>query len=183
MLCFGHTAFVSGHSKWSQIKRKKAVVDAKRSQAFAKLAREISQAARAGADPKANPGLARAIDRALSANMPKDNIDRALSLASDRASHQTPLLLEAYGPGGVGLIIQATTDNKNRALAEIKHILSQHNIPLGGTNSVLWQFEQRGDQFIAKQSLTLSPEDQQKLTELSNALANHPDVTSITTTA
>ncbi|MBN2379752.1 YebC/PmpR family DNA-binding transcriptional regulator [candidate division WOR-3 bacterium] len=138
---------MSGHSKWSTIKHKKAAADAKRGKLFSKLIREITTAAKAGGgDPAANPRLRTAMDAAKAANMPSENIDRAVK----RGTGELPGVIyeevtyEAYGPAGVALVIEVLTDNKNRTLGEIKHTLSRHNGSLGGTGSVSWQFKACG---------------------------------------
>lgn len=175
---------MSGHSKWAQIKRQKAVVDAKRGQAFTKLARAITVAARGGADPAMNATLQQAIDRARTVNMPKDNIDRAIQRATDLSGAQLEqLLLEAYGPGGVGMLINVATDNHNRTIVELRHLLSEHSASLGTTGSVLWQFERRGNAFHAKQPLTLNEAAQQQLTTLIQALEQYDDVLEVITNA
>lgn len=138
---------MAGHSKWAQIKRKKAAVDAKRGAAFTKLIREITVAAReGGGDPAANPRLRLAIQTAKAANMPADNIERAIQKGTGElegvAYEETTY--EGYGPGGAAILIQATTDNANRTVAEIRHLFSRHNGNLGAPNSVAWMFENKG---------------------------------------
>ena len=175
---------MSGHSKWAQIKRQKAVVDAKRGQAFTKLARALTIAARHGADPTMNATLQQAIDRARVANMPKDNIDRAIQRAADiNVAQLEQLLLEAYGPGGVGILINVATDNHNRTIAELRHLLNQYAASLGTTGSVLWQFEQHGSAWRPKQVLTLDNAAQKQLADLITALEQNDDVIDITTNA
>jgi len=139
---------VSGHSKWHSIKHKKAVVDARRGQQFTKLARAISVAAREGsADPDGNPPLALAVQKAKDASMPKDNIERAIAKGTgegaDAAQIET-VLYEGYGPGGVALLIEALTDNRNRTGADVRHALSKHGGSLGEPGSVSYLFEKRG---------------------------------------
>jgi YebC/PmpR family DNA-binding regulatory protein len=138
---------MSGHSKWATIRHKKAQTDSRRGKLFSKLIREITSAARdGGGDPTANPRLRTAIDTAKAANMPNDNIDRAVK----RGTGEIPgvsyeeVTYEAYGPSGVALVIKVLTDNKNRTLGEIKHILSRHQGSLGGAGSVAWQFKSYG---------------------------------------
>jgi YebC/PmpR family DNA-binding regulatory protein len=139
---------VSGHSKWHSIKHKKAVVDARRGQQFTKLARAISVAAReGGGDPEGNPSLALAIQKARDASMPKDNIERAIAKgtgASADAEQIETVLYEGYGPGGVALLIEALTDNRNRTGAEIRHAFSKHGGSLGEPGSVSYLFDKRG---------------------------------------
>jgi YebC/PmpR family DNA-binding regulatory protein len=139
---------VSGHSKWHSIKHKKAVVDARRGQQFTKLARAVTVAAReGGGDPDGNPALALAIQKARDASMPKDNIERAIAKgtgASADAEQIETVLYEGYGPGGVALLIEALTDNRNRTGAEIRHAFSKHGGSLGEPGSVSYLFEKRG---------------------------------------
>lgn len=175
---------MSGHSKWAQIKRQKAVVDAKRGQAFTKLARAITLAARHGANSAMNAALQHAIDQARVANMPKDNIDRAIQRATDTSAAQLEqLLLEAYGPGGVGMLINVATDNHNRTIAELRHLLTEHQASLGTTGSVLWQFERQGSVWQPKQSLPLDDTSKKQLTDLITALEQNDDVIDVTTNA
>jgi len=138
---------MSGHSKWSTIKRKKAAADTKRGKIFTKLIKEITIAARqGGGDPGANPRLRLAIDNAKSANMPSDNIERAIKKATGELEgvNYIELTYEGYGPGGIALLIESVTDNKNRTVAEVRHILSKHGGSLGETGSVAWMFDRKG---------------------------------------
>jgi YebC/PmpR family DNA-binding regulatory protein len=138
---------VSGHSKWAQIKRKKAVVDAKRGAHFTKLIREITVAARSGGgNPDFNPRLRLAVDTAKAANMPADNIDRAIKKGTGELEgvHYEEVSYEGYGPAGVALYIETLTDNPNRTVADIRHALSRNFGTLGTTGSVAWQFERKG---------------------------------------
>ena len=139
---------MSGHSKWSTIKRKKGVADAKRSNIFAKVSKIVTIAARdGGGDPNTNFKLKLAIDKAKSVNMPHDNINRAIKKGTgelEGGSQIENIVYEAYGPGGAAIIIEAITDNKNRTLSEIKKILSDFDGKLGGEGSVSWMFERKG---------------------------------------
>lgn len=137
---------MSGHSKWSTIKRQKGVADAKRSALFSKLARQISLAARAGKDPEANFKLRLAIDRARAANLPNTNIERAVKAGSGElaGSDLKELTYEGYGPGNVAVLVQALTDNPNRTAPEIRSLFSAHGGSLGAANSVAWMFQSRG---------------------------------------
>jgi YebC/PmpR family DNA-binding regulatory protein len=139
---------MSGHSKWHSIKHKKAVVDARRGQHFTKLARAISVAAReGGGDPDGNPALALAIHKARDASMPKDNIERAIAKGTGEgvdADQFETVLYEGYGPGGVALLIEALTDNRNRTGADVRHLLSKHGGNLGEPGSVSYLFDKRG---------------------------------------
>lgn len=138
---------MSGHSKWSTIKHKKAAVDAKRGQLFTRLAKEISIAAReGGGDPSFNNRLALAIDKAKGANMPKDNIDRAVKRGTGELEglELLEITYEAYAPHGVGIIVEVVTDNRNRAVADLRHVLSKNGGSLAESGSVAWQFTRKG---------------------------------------
>ncbi|HTW13455.1 MAG TPA: YebC/PmpR family DNA-binding transcriptional regulator [Solirubrobacteraceae bacterium] len=139
---------MSGHSKWASIKHKKAVVDARRGQHFTKLARAITVAAKeGGGDPTGNPGLALAIQKARDASMPKDNIERAIQKGTgegvDAESYDT-VLYEGYGPGGVAMLIEALTDNRNRTAADVRHIVGKNGGSLGEPGSVAYLFDKQG---------------------------------------
>lgn len=142
---------MAGHSKWSTIKRKKAANDAKRGKLFTALIREITVAARdGGGDPNFNPRLRLAIDNARNANMPADNIERAIKRGTgelEGVSYEE-VTYEGYGPGGVAIFIETLTDNANRTVAEIRHILSRNGGSLGTTGSVAWQFDRKGQIYI-----------------------------------
>lgn len=138
---------MSGHSKWSSIKHKKAATDAKKGQLFTKLAREITMAARQGdPDPSLNAGLRLAVQKAKQANMPNDNIDRAIKKAvgGGDADNLEEVTYEGYGPGGTAVIVQAVTDNRNRTVAEVRHAFSRGGGNMGDSGAVSWQFDQRG---------------------------------------
>ena len=138
---------MAGHSKWAQIKRKKAVTDAKRAASWTKIIREITVAARAGGgDPGGNPRLRLAVDNARAANMPAENIERAIKKGTGdlEGVAYEEITYEAYGPGGVAILIDAMTDNANRTVADVRHILSRNGGNLGTTGSVAWMFERRG---------------------------------------
>jgi len=138
---------MSGHSKWSTIKRKKAVIDAERGKIFTKLAKEITVAARVGGgDDSANPRLRTAVLAARGANMPTANIERAVKKGTGELDGVTyeELTYEAYGPGGVALMIDVMTDNKNRTVSEIRHMLTKHGGNLGSSGSVAWMFDTKG---------------------------------------
>jgi YebC/PmpR family DNA-binding regulatory protein len=142
---------MAGHSKWAQIKRKKAVNDAKRGQHFTKLIREITVAARSGGgDPNFNPRLRLAVDTAKAANMPADNIDRAIKKGTGELEgvHYEEIAYEGYGPAGVALYIQTVTDKSTRTVAEVRHVLTKHGGTLGAAGSVAWQFDRLGQIYI-----------------------------------
>jgi YebC/PmpR family DNA-binding regulatory protein len=139
---------MSGHSKWSSIKHKKGAADAKRGKLFSKLARAIIVAARdGGGDPEHNPTLATAIQKAKDASMPKENIQRAIDRGTGAGSDGAAIeriVYEGYGPAGVAVMVEALTDNRNRAGAEIRHAFSKHGGSLGEPGSVAWIFEKKG---------------------------------------
>lgn len=144
---------MSGHSKWSTIKRKKEASDAKRGQIFTKLAKEIAIAARDGADPDMNFKLRLVVDKAKAANMPKDNIERAVRRGAglEKGAELEEITYEGYGPHGVAMIIQVVTDNRNRAVADIRRGFNKMGGSLGEAGCVAWQFESKG-------YLTLEPD-------------------------
>jgi len=138
---------MSGHSKWSQIKHKKAHTDAKRGRAFTKIVKEISVAARfGGGDPDGNPRLRTAIEKAKEVNMPHDNIKRAVMKGTGELPGVTyeEIVYEGYGPAGVAILIEVMTDNKNRTVPEIRHIMAKNGGNLGETGCVSWIFDKRG---------------------------------------
>ena len=138
---------MAGHSKWKQIKRKKAVTDQKRGAVFTRLIREITIAAKAGGgDPGGNARLRTAIDAAKAENMPADNIDRAIKKGTGELEGVTyeEVTYEGYGPGGAALLIQATSDNPNRTVAEIRNVFTRHGANLAATNAVAWMFDRKG---------------------------------------
>ena len=138
---------MSGHSKWSTIKRAKGITDAKRSAVFTKVAREISVAARqGGGDPDANYRLRLAIEKARSVNMPADNIKRTIEKATGggEAEQFEEIIYEGYGPGGVAILVEAATDNRNRTASDVRAIFTKAGGALAGSGAVAWQFEPRG---------------------------------------
>jgi YebC/PmpR family DNA-binding regulatory protein len=139
---------MAGHSKWAGIKHKKAIVDARRGKLFTKLARHITVAAReGGGDPEGNPALALAVQKAKDASMPKDNIERAIAKGTGEGTDADALeavLYEGYGPGGVALLVEALTDNRNRTGSDVRHLLAKHGGNLGEPGSVGYLFDKRG---------------------------------------
>ena len=142
---------MSGHSKWATIKRKKAATDAKRGKMFTKLIREITVAARdGGGDPNFNPRLRLAVDNAKAGNMPAENITRAIKKGTgelEGVSYEE-VVYEGYGPGGVALYIETLTDNQNRTVADVRHVLTKLGGSLGTTGSVGWQFDRKGQIYV-----------------------------------
>ncbi len=169
---------MSGHSKWSQIKRQKGVADQKKGQLFSKLSKVISIAARRGADPETNIELKNAIEKAREANMPKENIERAIKRVADKnAAQLEELTIEAIGPESLALIITAITDNKNRTMAEVKKILSEFNYKQG---AVMWTFTKQGKEFVSQYPLeNLSKENKSNLEKLLERLDDHEDIQEI----
>lgn len=148
---------MSGHSKWATTKRKKAAIDSKRGKAFTKIIKEITIAAReGGGDLNGNPRLRLAIDNAKAVNMPADNIDRAIKKATGELEGTTyvELTYEGYGPAGVAVIVEVATDNKNRTVAEVRHIFSKNGGSMGEGGSVAWMFEKKGVITLPKQGKT-----------------------------
>jgi YebC/PmpR family DNA-binding regulatory protein len=151
---------MSGHSKWHSIKHKKGATDAKRGKLFTKFIKEITVAARTGGgDPDSNARLRKAIADAKAGNMPNDTIDRAIrrGTGAEEGVNYEEITYEGYGPGGVALLIQAVTDNRNRTVAEIRHIFSKNGGNLGETGSVGWMFEKKGYIVVEKSA---KPEDE-----------------------
>ena len=155
---------MSGHSKWSTIKHKKGAADAKRGKIFSKLAKELTVSARiSGADPGTNITLRTILAKCKACNMPADNIERALKKGTGELQGEAleEILFESYAPGGVGLIIQCLSDNRNRSVAEVRHALNRHNATLAGTNQVMRHFQRRGQILIDAEGV-----DEDKLMEV-----------------
>lgn len=169
---------MSGHNKWTQIKRKKDITDKKRAVLFSKLLRAISVAARTELNPQFNPTLRAAIDKAREFNVPLDNIDRAINKSQDTGTI-SELMIEAYGPEGVALIVRALTDSKNRAVSEIKKIIGDHNGKWAEPGSVQWVFKKEGNDWNANFIQPISPNARVQLDALIEALDDHPDVDEI----
>ena len=147
---------MSGHSKWSTIKRKKGAIDAKRGKIFTKLIKEITVAARmGGGDPDANPRLRSAVLSAKTENMPKDNIDRAIKKGTGELEGAVyeEITYEGYGPGGVAVLVDCMTDNKNRSVADIRHYFSKSGGNLGEFGCVSWMFAKKGTILVDKESI------------------------------
>lgn len=176
---------MAGHSHWKQIQHKKGTADQKRGQLFSKLLNAVSAAARQDANPQLNPRLRTAVEKARENSVPQENIERAIQRATLTQSHLEELTLEAYGPGGSALIIEVITDNKNRAVAEIKNILKDHQAKWAEPGSVRWAFapitEKGGWQ--PKFAQNISEDDKKKLEILINDLEIHDDVQRVFTNA
>ncbi len=151
---------MSGHSKWATIKHKKAATDAKRGRAFTKVIREITIAARVGGgDPDSNPRLRTAIAAAKAENMPNDNVERAILRGSGQLEGEQyeEVYFEGYGPGGVGMLVQVVTSNRNRVVSEIRHLMSKHGGNMAEAGSVGWMFHRKGDIVVPKAATTAWP--------------------------
>jgi YebC/PmpR family DNA-binding regulatory protein len=177
---------MSGHNKWAQIKRKKEVTDAAKSRVFARYARLITlEVKKAGGNANA-PTVAAVVARAKAANMPKENIERAVTKGSSQeAGNLEQVTYEAYGPGGAAIVIEALTDNRNRTTQELKHLLSIHEIELASPGAALWAFTKSSTgEFSPNEPLIeIAGEDETKLGELLNALDEHEDVQTVYTNA
>lgn len=171
---------MAGHNKWSKVKNKKAVTDARKSKIFSKHARLIAmESKKAGGDISA-PNLRAAIDRAKKDSMPSDNIDRAVAKgAGADAETMEEVLYETYGPGGTPLIISVVTDNTNRTGPEIKHLLSKKGYQLGTPGTAMWAFTKIDEGYAPTNPTPLSDEDGEKLALLIEALEEHDDVQDI----
>ena len=182
-----NTIGMSGHSKWSKIKRKKEVSDVKKGRLFSKFSKVIEIAAKKGGDSKTNLSLKAVVDQARAENMPLDNIERAIKKGSGRLEGEVleEVVYEAYGPGGTALLITAVTSNKNRTVAELKHILSENGASLSGAGSVRWMFEHKYEngesKWLPKQTIKLGQEDETKLEKLMEDLDESDDVTEVYT--
>ena len=175
---------MSGHNKWSKIKHKKAASDAKKSQVFSKLAKLIAAESKKTAGNVDSPGLRAAIVQAKKENMPSDNIDRAVKKGmSAEAASMENVTYEAYGPGGVAIIIEGLTDNTNRTGAEIKHLLSKEGYELAAPGSASWAFEKKENAWTPKTTMQISDSDSQKLETLTETIEAHEDVQSVSTNA
>ena len=151
---------MSGHSKWATTKRQKAVVDAKRGALFTKIGNQIAIAARSGTDPTMNPSLAMVLEKARLANMPKANIERAIARVEDKnAAALIEETYEAYGPGGVGIIIEVATDNKNRTAANVRSAFSKGGGSIGTSGCVSFMFDEKGQILIDKEECDMDPDD------------------------
>ncbi|OIO32109.1 MAG: YebC/PmpR family DNA-binding transcriptional regulator [Candidatus Yonathbacteria bacterium CG_4_10_14_3_um_filter_47_65] len=175
---------MSGHNKWSKIKHKKAATDAKKSKVFSKYAKLIAVESRNAGGDVNSPGLRAAIEKARSENMPSDNIDRAVKKGvGDDMAHMEAVLYETYGPGGCAILIEGLTDNKNRASAEIKHILSKNGSALAGAGAASWGFEKTADEWSPKTTIEISEEDGARLERMIEELEDNDDVQNVYTNA
>lgn len=177
---------MSGHSKWSQIKRQKGATDAAKSRAFARFSRLISIESKKANGDVNSPGLSVAITRAKAINMPKDSIDRAVAKGTSKdAGELEQVNYEFYGPAGVAVIVSALTDNRNRTTQEIKHLISKNGFELGTPGSAAWAFAKNGDGSLTPNEplMAVSGGDEEKLAQILEALDEHEDVQDIWTNA
>ncbi|MEI7810000.1 MAG: YebC/PmpR family DNA-binding transcriptional regulator [bacterium] len=177
---------MSGHNKWSQIKHKKDISDSKKSKIFSKLVRYIAVEAKLSGG-KDSPGLRAAIEKAKKVNMPKDIIDKAVKKAAEPSAHMDAITYEAYGPGGVGIIIETLTDSRNRTAPEMKHILSKNGFALAGIGSVVWAFTKEitpeGLKWTPNMFVSLSDTDLELLDKLVDEIEENDDVQDVYTNA
>jgi transcriptional/translational regulatory protein YebC/TACO1 len=181
--CTVYNKIMSGHSHWAGIKHKKEITDQKRAKIFSKLLALISAAARTEPNPDFNPRLRSAILKAKEMTVPQDNIDRAVKKASEAGNNLEELLFESYGPGGIAVLIEAVSDNKNRAVQEIKTILKDHNGKWAESGSVQWAFDKTTDGYTPKFPQDISETDARKLIGLIEALEDNDNVQNVTTNA
>lgn len=177
---------MAGHSKWAQIKRQKGVTDAARSRTFSKFARLITIEAKKAAGNTSAPGLQAVIARAKAANMPKDNIERAVAKGSSKeAGDLSEVTYEFYGPSGAAIIVNALTDNKNRTTQEMKHLISKNGFELGTPGSAAWAFTKGGDGSLTPNEplVEIGGDDEEILGKILEALDEHDDVQSVVTNA
>jgi YebC/PmpR family DNA-binding regulatory protein len=177
---------MSGHSKWSQIKRQKSVTDAAKSRVFSRFARLIAAESKKANGVLSVPALAVVITRAKAANMPKDNIERAIAKGMSKdAGELIPVIYEAYGPGGVALMIIALTDNKNRTTQEIKHLLIVQGVELASPGAASWAFTKNPDGGYTPNEplMDVSGEDETRLGSILDVLDEHDDVQQVFTNA
>ena len=174
---------MSGHNKWSQIKRQKEKTDAQKSKTFSKYAKLIAQEARKAKGNRDAPGLRTAIEKAKAENMPNDNIERAVKKATDNSVALDAVTYEAYGPGGCALIIEALTDNHNKAAQEIKFILSKHGFALAGMGSATWAFAREGTSWKPTTTIPLEESDLELLGKLVDDLEECDEVQEVFTNA
>lgn len=175
---------MSGHNKWSQIKRQKGAADAAKSNLWGKLAKRIAVESKIAGGNTSSPTLRTLIDTARAANMPKDSIERAVAkgISADADSLEA-ITYETYGPGGAAIVINVLTDSRNRTAQEMKHLLSELGLSLAAPGSALWAFEKVGVDFEAKTTVPLSEEDSAKLMELLEKIDAYDDVENVYTNA
>jgi len=175
---------MAGHSKWAKLKHVKGKTDAQKAKLFSKLVRFITIEIKKAKGDRNAAGVRTAIEKAKAANMPTDNIERALAKASGEGAQVEQVVYEAYGPGGCALVIEAYTDNRNRTVQELKHLLALHGGTLANPGAAAWAFQKNAEgKLEAMMPIELSDEDAQKMAELSDALEDHEDINDVYTNA
>lgn len=173
---------MAGHSKWAKLKHTKGKTDAQKAKLFSKLVKIIGVELKKAKGDKTAPGVRTAVEKAQAANMPKDNIERALNRSEEKELEQ--IVYEAYGPGGCALIIDCLTDSRNRTNQELKHVLSEHGGSMATPGAAMWAFTKNAEgAYEAMSPIELSDEDAQKMADLSDALEEHDDVSEVYTSA
>ncbi|NQV93039.1 YebC/PmpR family DNA-binding transcriptional regulator [Candidatus Kaiserbacteria bacterium] len=173
---------MSGHNKWSKIKHKKAATDAQKSKVFGKIAQLISVESKKSKGDINSPGLRSAIEKAKQVNMPTDNVNRAVQKGkNDTGAALEEVFYEAYGPGGVAIIISGLTDNRNRTAAEIKHMLSKQGLSLAQPGAASWAFEKDGEDYHAKTTTNISGAENEKLENIIETILDYDDVQDVFT--
>jgi len=173
---------MAGHSKWAKLKHTKGKTDAQKAKLFSKLVKIIGVELKLAKGDKTAPGVRAAIEKAQAANMPKDNIDRVLS--KNDGVEMERVVYEAYGPGGTALVIEGFTDNKNRTVQEIKHLLSLNNGNFAQTGAAMWAFAKNAEgKLEATMPVEVNEEDGEKLNQLVDALEDHDDINEVYTNA
>lgn len=174
---------MSGHNKWSQIKRQKEKTDGQKSKTFSKYGKLIAVEAKKALGNRESPGLKAIIDRAKAENMPNDNIERAIKKATDNSAVMEGITYEAYGPGGCAMIIEALTDNRNKAAQEIKFILGKHSFALAGMGAASWAFVKEGHTWKPTTTVPLEEADLETLGKLVEELEDNDEVQEVFTNA
>ncbi len=175
---------MSGHNKWSQIKNKKAITDGKRSKVFTKYARLLSVESKKCNGDTNSATLRAVIEKARKENMPSDNIERAIKKGKGgEGGEMETIIYEGYGPGGCGIMIEALTDNRNKAAAEIKHIFTKNGLILGTPGSAGWNFDKTSEGYIPKMTTALDDEDLEKLERIIDELEDNDEVQNVYTSA
>lgn len=175
---------MSGHNKWSKIKRQKAGTDAQKSKLFGKLGKQIAVESKKAGGNVSSPSLKTAIDKAKAANMPADTIDRAVKKgATDNSANMEQITYEAYGPAGCAIIIEALTDNRNKAAQEVKHILALSGFSLAGPGAASWAFTRANGEWVPNTTVEVTGDDATTLETLIDALEDNDEVQDVFTNA
>ena len=174
---------MAGHSHWKQIKEQKGAEDVRRGKIFSKLLAAVTLAARANPHSRFNPRLKAAVERAQEHHVPLENIERAIKRSAAAEQVLEEVVIEAYGPEGVAIIIEAITNNKNRTVREIKHLLAEGGAKAAGEGGALWAFEKNSLGWHPKFPQQLSPASREELGELIARIENHPDIQRVATNA